>query len=105
MDVFVIKQGNTSPAFKLALTPTTVDVTGATLRFRMRRAAGDFATTIEAAAAAVTAEPPVVEYQWQAGDTDEVGSFEAEVEVTYPSGRVETFPNKGWFPVLISPAA
>jgi len=34
-----------------------------------------------------------VKYEWADGDTDQTGKFEAEFEVTYSDGSVETFPN------------
>jgi hypothetical protein len=34
-----------------------------------------------------------VTYQWQAGDTDTSGIYDAEVEVTWSDGDPETFPS------------
>ena len=34
-----------------------------------------------------------VEYKWAVGDTDAVGMFDAEFEVTWADGRKQTFPH------------
>ena len=90
METFYIKRGNTSPAIRYALSPVTVVLTGATVRFQMRaRRSRGGATVIDAAAAVVTATgTPTVEYQWQTGNT--------------ANGRNETFPNDGFISVKIS---
>jgi len=38
----------------------------------------------------------LVRYQWSEGDTDTPGVYEAEFEVTYDGGAVETFPNANY---------
>lgn len=101
MDNFTIKRGDTSPAIRYAISPATITLAGASVRFQMRRSGG--ATLIDAPASIVSASPPVVEYEWFAGDTSEEGEFEAEFRVVYSDGSVETFPNEGFIPVLISP--
>ena len=104
METFYIKRGDTSPAIRYALSPTTVVLTGATVRFQMRaRRSRGGATVIDAAAVVVTATgTPTVEYQWQAGETANAGIFEAEFRVTYADGKVETFPNDEFISVKIS---
>lgn len=99
MATFIIKRGDTSPALRFALLPESVVLTDATVRFQMQRAGGG--TVVDAAAAIVSTEPPVVEYAWSAGDTAEAGRFEAEFRVEYADGTIETFPNAGFIPVLI----
>jgi hypothetical protein len=34
-------------------------------------------------------------YEFQAGDTDETGTYEANLKVTWAPGQIETFPNTG----------
>lgn len=41
--------------------------------------------------------------QYMPADTDTAGRFEAEFEVTYADGAVETFPNDGFIVVQIGP--
>lgn len=86
MATFYIKRGDTGPALRYDLLPSTVDLTGASVVFNMRGAVDRAPVRI------VTASPPVVEYEWQAGDTATTGLRPAEFEVTYPGGLVETFP-------------
>jgi len=41
-------------------------------------------------------------YAWQIGDTDTVGKYVAEVEVTFASGGVATWPNDSHFIVHVT---
>lgn len=43
-----------------------------------------------------------VEYAWRSGDTSDIGSYEAEWQVLYEDGRVETFPSRGKVDVEIT---
>jgi hypothetical protein len=105
METFYIKRGDTSPAIRYALSPATVDLTGATVRFQMRaRRSRGGATVIDAAAVVVIATgTPTVEYAaWQAAETANAGLYEAEFPVTYANGKTETFPNDEFILVKIS---
>lgn len=44
-----------------------------------------------------------VTMQWQAGDTDTAGLLGAKWEVTWPGGRMQTFPVEGLEWVLVTP--
>ena len=88
MATFTIKRGDTAPTLRYALTPATIDLTGATVVFNLR------GVLDRAPAVVVTASPPVVEYAWQPGDTGLTGLKPAEFEVTYPGGAIETFPTE-----------
>jgi hypothetical protein len=41
------------------------------------------------------ADNGVVQYDWQTGDTDTVGIYYVEFQVTYSDSSIETFPNSG----------
>lgn len=102
-DPFYIKEGDTSPALRYTLAPAPIDLTGATVRFSMRTR-GQITPLINRVAAQIIAPATggVVQYDWQTGDTATAGFYDAEFEVTYADASVETFPNYGVIPVLIS---
>lgn len=100
---FYIKQNDTSPAMLATLqdaNSTAIDLTSADVRFHMRTIGGTSAV-VDAAAVIVTAASGLVRYDWQAADTASIGSYQAEFEVTYSDGSVETFPNDGYIRVEI----
>lgn len=101
---FYVKQNDTSPAMLATLQDAdgnAVNVTGATVRFHMR-AVGSTTIVVDEAATIVTDLDGLVRYDWQAADTDTIGSYQAEFEVTYSDGSVETFPNDGYIRVEIT---
>lgn len=101
-DTFYIKRGDTSPSLLSAIFPLDVDLTGATVCFNMRAKDSGAVKVNRAAAAIVTATgTPTVQYDWTGADTDTAGFFDAEFEVTYAGGAVETFPNNGFIRVHI----
>jgi len=100
---FYVKQNDTSPFMLATLkdaNEVAVDLTGASVRFHMR-AVGASQVTVDADAVVTDAEAGIVKYEWDAADTDTVGSYQAEFEVTFVSGDIETFPNNGYIRVEI----
>lgn len=100
--VFKIKQGDRRPYLEVQLVRLDEsgevegpqDLTGATdIVFTMRNKStgitkidrGTDVTTLDAVEGQVR-------YEWQDGDTDTIGNFLGEFEVSY-SGEAETFPN------------
>lgn len=103
MSAFYIKQNDTVPSIRASLengSGNAVDLIDATVNFHMRTIGGTAVTT-DAAATVVNAASGIVQYDWLAADTDTIGSYQAEFEVTYPDGTVETFPNNGYIRVEI----
>lgn len=98
---FNLKQHDTSPALIYRLKPA-VSLSGASIVFNMRRRGGS--AVISRAAASIEGNPSAgtVRYNWEPSDTASVGLFEAEFEVTYTDGTVETFPNSGFITVQIA---
>lgn len=43
-----------------------------------------------------------VRYSRASGDTDTVGAYQAEFQVTYSDGKIESFPNDGYIAVEIT---
>lgn len=100
---FYIKQNDTVPSIRATLqngNGDPVDLINATVRFHMRLI-GANNTTVDAAAVVVSAAAGIVQYNWIADDTDTIGSYQAEFEVTYPDSTVETFPNDGYVRIEI----
>ena len=93
---FSIKQNDTSPALQATLKDAAlapINLTGATVRFHMKSVDGT--VKIDTAMTVTNALGGVVQYDWVAGDTDTVGTYYVEFEVTYSDASVETFPNNG----------
>ena len=91
---FNIKQNDTSPSLQATLkdaSGTAIALTGASVRFHMKSLDGT--VKVDAAMAITNASGGVVQYNWQTGDTNTVGSYSVEFEVTYSDSTIETFPN------------
>lgn len=101
---FTIKEGDTQPSLEAFLKDENRqprDLTNAAgVRFHMKNVSTQD-VTVDASAQIISASDGRVLYQWQSGDTDKPGRYEAEFEVTYDSGGTETFPNDGNIDVYI----
>lgn len=100
---FSIKQNDTGPAMLATLQDASgaaVNITGALVRFHMRQI-GSTQVKVDAAATIVSSLDGAVRYNWLAADTDTIGSYQAEFEVTYADASIETFPNDGYIRVEI----
>lgn len=95
-----IKQGDTRHAIRATLKTlegVPIDLSGATIIFKMsNRHVG---TVIEREA--VYEIDGKVHFVFQGGETEIARMFDAEFEVTYTDGRVETFPHSGKIQVYI----
>ena len=101
---FYIKENDTRPAITANLTDANdaaVNLTGATVAFSMRvEPAGT--TKISLQPANVTdSEAGQVSYNFTTSDTDTPADFEAEFQVTFAGGAVQTFPGRNWIFVHI----
>jgi len=96
MDTFYIKQNDELPALQITVTLDGVayDLSAATaLTFSMMDQDG-VAKIAEVAAAFVTdGTDGKLIYQWVDGDTDEVGTFDGEFELTFAAGQL-SIPNR-----------
>ena len=100
---FKIKTNDTSPKMTVDLADgsgAAVSLLGSTARFHMKKY-GATSLKIDADADITNAAGGRVEYSWAVGDTDTAGTYYGEIEVTYGDGTVETFPNNGYFTVII----
>lgn len=101
---FYIKQNDTSPALQATLknaSDEAVNLTGCSVRFHMRQV-GETTAKVDAAATIASPLAGTVYYNWSASDTDTIGSFEAEFEVTYIGSEIESFPNNRFISVEIT---
>ena len=79
-----------------------VDLSAASaVEFHMSSAIGSTAK-IEAAATVSNATEGEVTYTWVTGDTDTAGSYLAEFEVTWTDGTQESYPDPGYFLIVVS---
>ena len=104
MSTFYIKQNDTTPAIRATLqngSGNAVDLASTTVRFHMREI-GSSTTKVDASATVINANTGIVQYDWDAADTDTIGTFQAEFEVTYSDDSIETFPNNGYIPIVIT---
>jgi len=100
---FRIKTNDTSPKLSVTLTDAlgnAIGLAGCSARFHMK-AFGASSLKVDAVATIVDAINGIVEYQWQSSDTDTAGTYYGEIEVTYGDNTVETFPNNGYFTIII----
>ena len=101
---FRIKTNDTSPSLVVTLTDyagNKVNLTGATARFHMKKY-GASSLKVDAAATVSSALNGKVTYDWSASDTDTAGTYYGEIEITYSDSKVETFPNNGYFTIIIN---
>lgn len=101
---FSIKQNDTSPQIAAILKDgagNAIDLTSATVRFHMKKV-GATSATVDADATIVDEDAGSVKYVWTAADTATAGSFQAEFEVTYTNGQIETFPNDQSIAIVIT---
>lgn len=100
---FNIKQNDTVPSIRATLqngSGDPVDLINATVQFHMR-AIGSTVVKVDAAAVIIDESLGLVQYNWIAADTNVIGSYQAEFEVTYPDGTIETFPNNAYVRIEI----
>lgn len=99
---FYLKKGDVLPRLKATLkngSGVAINLTGATVVFRMRKS--DAAEPkVEASATVTGATAGLVEYTWDEEDSDEVGSYNGEFVITFPSG-VQTVPSNGFFTIEV----
>lgn len=100
---FRIKQNDTSPSLEATLSDANlvpVNITSATVMLHMKALGGS--VVLDEQMTITDAVGGVVQYDWQAGDTSTVGTYYVEFEVTYSDASVETFPNTGSLPLVIT---
>lgn len=101
-NVFRIKRFNTSPGIRYDVTPKTMNLSGATVRFKLMDSRGK--TVLDSPGTVIEATGnPSVGYAWENGDTDIAGDYKAEFDVVFFDGSLVTFPNDQFLVVSIGP--
>lgn len=101
---FQIKKGDTSPAIEATVTDDDgdpLDLTGATVYFRMQEIA-THQTVFDKTASIVDATEGIVEYNWDAADTDTTGMFYGEFQIEFSESNVQTHPRAGYKIIEVS---
>ena len=101
---FYIKQNDTAPAIEVVLTDSNGRAKAltqvSTVKFNMSTDTGERVVTL-GTGAIVNSDRGIVSYTWQTGDTSNTGLHDAEFQVTYNNGQIETFPNDGYIKVIV----
>jgi hypothetical protein len=105
---FTIRQGDRLPVFEVVLRDRNgpVDLTSSTVKLHMVDALRRNVVLNVGAAPAVDQsgeDKGRVFYEWGAGDTLAPRELDVEFEVTFLSGKVQTFPNEGYVRVRVTP--
>lgn len=102
---FKMRQGDTEPSLGAIVKDSKGRPKGLTnvsdVRFHMMDA-DDGSIKIDGHATVVNASEGKIVYEWQDGDTDTPGHYDAEFEIIYDDGDTETFPNYRYIDVIIT---
>ena len=103
-DAFYIGQNDTASPITRDLKDAfgaPVNLTGASVKFSMRvKPAGTVKVDGEDATV-VTAGIGRVRYTFTAANTNPADEYEGEFECTFSDGTVQTFPNRGYIPIIV----
>lgn len=113
--------GDSAPVFLIRLKPGgdapagPVDLTAATATYSVRNRktkasvfSGRTATVasgvyqVNGVAKTIVPSDGYLICTFETGDTATAGAFEFRTRVTFPTGRIASFPNSGWMPLTIS---
>jgi hypothetical protein len=100
---FTIKQNDRRPALRVQLknadgTPLNL-ATATGVSFSMKQQGS---IKIDKALATVTtATLGLVSYNWQANDTDTLGTYKGEFEITWSSGITQTMPSDDYIKIIV----
>ena len=103
---FHIKKGDRLPVFEATLldgdgSPLNLS-TASSVTLRLRERGSSANLSIAGTCVVTSASKGEIEYRWGSGETDTVGTFEAELVVTWSDGRVQTVPGRGMLRVVVN---
>jgi hypothetical protein len=101
---FYLKQNDTAPSIEAVLTDSNGKyrslADASVIRFNMSTETGT--VIIDGGLGTiVNSSRGIVSYTWEVGDTSTSGAHNAEFEVEYTNGQIETFPNSSYIKVVI----
>jgi hypothetical protein len=101
-----IKRNDRAPSFTAQLIENGSPMTGlagATAKFIMKEdgAAEADDPKVDAEATITDEDLAMVQYDWADGDTDTVGLYRAEFEITYSNGLTRTVPTRDYLYVRV----
>lgn len=102
--IFTLKEFDRQPVLSAILQfadGSALNLTGATVYFVMRDRHGNVRAVGNATVTVPTAGK--VEYQWQEGDTDVEGLYDAEFVVVYSNGLRQTVPSDSYLGIRVLP--
>ena len=101
---FYIKQNDTAPSIQAVLTDSNGKArsmaNASQVRLHMSTEGGTNVIS-NGIGSVVNATKGIVAYEWNAGDTATAGIHDAEFQITYVNGQVETFPNNSYIKVVV----
>ena len=104
-ETFYIKQNDTASFLTRDLKDAfgaPVNVTAAAVVFSMRVKPAGTVKVDEQECTIVTAGIGRVRYEWTATNTNTADEYEGEFQVTYANGKIQTFPNDGHIPIVVT---
>lgn len=91
MTIKIVQNDNRPPLqFTITQGGKAVDLTGATVKFYMKETTAGTVKINGVACALTVPAKGQCQYNWAAGDTDTVGTYAGEVEVTFPDSTIQT---------------
>ena len=101
---FYIKQNDTAPSIEAVLTDSTGRakslILASQIKFNMSTEEGSSLVNL-GTASIINATKCIVSYPWQTGYTSNTVIHNAEFQVTYTNGQIDTFPNSGYIKIII----
>ena len=101
MSEHIRKLHDTNKPIDVTLSPSAVDLTGSTCKLIVTQGPGKTSVFVRTATISQATNPPKVSTSVLSTDFPAPGTYQAEVEVTFPNGKVQTFPEEGYLAIRV----